>query len=110
MFAARPITTGRRRFVRVPLGRLLEFWTDSDDYLLGAEAIGKDVSLGGMFVETDIPCRCGERVRTQLTFPGSRRELVLWGIVRWTCREGIGMQFGRLGARETHEIIAFTMR
>ena len=110
MFARRLVTRRRRLFVRVPLERPLEFWTESDDFLLGAEGNGRDISLGGMFVETDIPCRFGERALVRLTLPKCRHQLALVGIVRWTCRDGMGMQFGRLGARNTHEILAFTMQ
>ena len=108
MFARRPVIAGRRSFARVPLGRSVEFWTDSDNFLLGAEGTVKDISLGGAFIETDIPCRFGERILVRLTLARGKREMALPGIVRWTGRDGIGVQFGRLGARDTHEIAEFT--
>jgi hypothetical protein len=110
MFARRTVIAGQRRFVRVPLRRPLELWTESDDFLLGAEATGRDISLGGMFVETDIPCRFGERVIVRLTLPAGKCQMDLAGVVRWTCPDGIGVQFGRLGARDTHEIAEFTTK
>ena len=89
--------------------RTIEFWADSDDFLLGVEGTGRDISLGGgMFIETDMPCRFGERTVVRVTLHGSRHEMALAGVIRWTCAAGIGVQFGRLGARETHEITEFT--
>src|ERR1700722_5836506 len=73
------------------------------------EGVSRDLSLGGMFVETTTPSLFGARV--QLVFPRPRpaRPLLVPGTVRWTSAEGMGVQFGSLGARETH-VIAETVR
>jgi hypothetical protein len=39
-----------------------------------------------------------------LRFPGTKAELRLPAIVRWATPDGFGVQFGSLGARETHAI------
>jgi type IV pilus assembly protein PilZ len=33
--------------------------------------------------------------------------MALPAVVRWTSKDGMGVQFGLLGARETHEITEF---
>jgi type IV pilus assembly protein PilZ len=37
-------------------------------------------------------------------FVGTKADLRLPGIVRWAKPDGFGVQFGSLGARETHAI------
>ena len=96
-----------RRTPRVPLHRAVEFSSDSDDVPVRMEGTARDISLGGMFIETDVPCAQGERITIHLTLPEGRQELSLPAIVRWTSKEGMGVQFGLLGARDTHEITTF---
>ena len=46
----------------------------------------------------------GAEVVIRTNLPGSSEEHVLPGVVRWTRPDGMGVQFGLLGARETHLI------
>ena len=63
----------------------------------------RDISTGGMYVETsDIPA-FGTKIGLQLDAPGLH-SMVLPGIVRWTKADGFGVQFQLLGARETHAL------
>jgi hypothetical protein len=64
--------------------------------------IAKDVSLGGMFIEAAETPAFG----TQLTILArlSGMDAKLPGVVRWAKPGGFGVQFGLLGARETHAI------
>jgi type IV pilus assembly protein PilZ len=67
-------------------------------------AVCHDISLGGMFIETDQPGRFGQAVRVLLTLPGLKSEAVVQATVRWTKPTGMGVQFGVMGARETHAL------
>lgn len=69
----------------------------------------KDISLGGMFIFSEIIPYFGDRLTLKLSIPGASAELVLPGVVRWSDRQagGFGVQFGLLGARETHTIVTF---
>lgn len=65
----------------------------------------RDVSLGGMFIETASPPPYGAAVRVFLRLPGLKDEVVVDTIVRWSKPDGMGVQFGVMGARETHALI-----
>jgi len=67
-------------------------------------AVCHDISLGGMFIETSEPARFGQKVRVMLTLPGMKSETVVEATVRWTKPSGMGVQFGVMGARETHAL------
>ena len=66
------------------------------------EGIGKDLSVGGMFVETDRVPPFGTQLVLQTDIGKSRVSLP--AVVRSTRTGGFGVQFGLLGARETHAI------
>lgn len=68
------------------------------------EATCSDVSLGGMFVETASPLSFGTPVKILVRLPGTKTETVLNAVVRWTTPNGMGVQFGSMGARETHAL------
>ncbi len=63
-----------------------------------------DISLGGMFIETKEPLAFGTDVVVHVHVPGEASAYALPAIVRWTEPDGMGVQFGNLGARETHTI------
>ena len=60
--------------------------------------------MGGMYVESDHGVVFGESLTLQLTLSGARAAMTLPAVVRWTDPRGFGLQFGLLGARETHAI------
>lgn len=68
---------------------------------------GKDVSLGGMFIECQTPPRFGTELQVHLTLPAQPGTLVLPAVVRWRNNGGFGVQFKLLGARETFAITRF---
>ncbi len=81
----------------------------------GAESygsgIGKDISIGGMFIETGEPAAFGAEVVVRVRFrtpSGSEQDFDLPGVVRWVRSGGMGVQFGLLGALETHAITELT--
>jgi hypothetical protein len=73
----------------------------------GGEAIEgsvKDISLGGMFVETEKQLPFASDVTLVLKGVAAR-ELRLPAVVRWSEKHGFGVQFGLLGAYATHAIV-----
>lgn len=74
----------------------------------GSEAplhgVAKDISIGGMFIQTDTPAAFGSEVTVKVKLPTAKAELTLRGVVRWVRDGGMGVQFGLMGALETHAI------
>jgi len=68
------------------------------------EGLAKDISIGGTFVETSEVVPFGTEVTIVGRFAGTKGDLRLPGTVRWAKPDGFGVQFGALGARETHAI------
>ena len=64
----------------------------------------RDISLGGMFIETALPAAVGATLVLGFTLPGHRKSMLVSATVRWTSKAGMGVQFGLLGASETHAI------
>jgi len=63
-----------------------------------------DVSLGGMFVVSEHNPIFGTQMTIALTLPGHPGPFELPCTVRWNKPDGFGVQFGLLGARETHAL------
>jgi hypothetical protein len=91
-----------RRFHRVPLGVPVEFRSGDSSHKVHGTA--KDISLGGMFIETASPAAVGVTLFLGFTLPGYGKPMFVSGTVRWTSQVGMGVQFGPLGASETHAI------
>ncbi|HEY8038652.1 MAG TPA: PilZ domain-containing protein [Polyangiaceae bacterium] len=69
----------------------------------------KDISVGGMFVETTTPLPFGADLMVHLTLPGQKAPFAMPAVVRWSRPgAGMGLQFGLVGARETHAITELT--
>lgn len=66
--------------------------------------MAKDISLGGMFIECGEALPFGTELIIVTQLPGYAPEARLPGVVRWAKPDGFGVQFGLLGARETHAI------
>ena len=66
--------------------------------------LGRDISLGGMFIEASEVPPFGTDLTIVGRLPGMDRDSRLPAVVRWTKPGGFGVQFGLLGARETHAI------
>ncbi len=92
----------QRRYARVPLDRSATFSIKGET---GARpGIAKDIAVGGMFIETATPARFGANVIIHVELPGQDGPVSLPGVVRWVRDGGMGVQFGLLGAVETHTI------
>jgi len=68
-----------------------------------------DVSLGGVFVETDEPPSFGSKVVVVCPLDEGAASR-LDAVVRWAKPGGVGLQFGLLGARDTHALTVFVKR
>jgi hypothetical protein len=64
----------------------------------------QNLSLGGAYIETTEPVAYGTQVSVFLHLPGLAGEARFEATVRWTKRDGMGVQFGLVGARETHAL------
>lgn len=96
-----------RRYNRAPLDCALEFVPKGGKQPVKGRS--KDISLGGMFVLTEAPLAFGVELVIHITLPGQKSAFALPAVVRWSrTGEGMGVQFGLLGARETHAITELT--
>ena len=94
-----------RRFRRAPISRAVVFTplpVQEGDVFSDGQSV--DISLGGMFVTTDFPAAFGAEISIHITLDDTAGELLLPAIVRWTRPDGMGVQFGLMGARETFAI------
>jgi hypothetical protein len=97
-----------RRFNRVPLEQPLLFAPKDDDAF--AEGTAVDISLGGVFILTDTPAAFGAEITIHAHLYGLDGEVALPGTVRWTKSDGMGVQFGPLGAKVTLAITEIVRR
>ncbi len=68
------------------------------------EAFSRDLSLGGMFVETASPFPYGAEVVAEVHLPALVRPSPIRCTVRWVIAAGVGVQFGALRVAETWAI------
>ena len=66
------------------------------------EARGKDISVGGMFLQASEQPPFGTVLSIVGRLPGAKKDVTLPAVVRWAKPDGFGVQFGLLGALETH--------
>jgi len=67
--------------------------------------VARDLGLGGMFVNASEPFSYAAEVSVVFGRDPIGIELRLPAVVRWVTAHGFGLQFGRLGARETHALV-----
>jgi uncharacterized protein (TIGR02266 family) len=97
----------QRRHQRAPIDVAVEFVAKGSAERAAGHV--KDVSVGGMFIVTPTPLPFGAELVVHVTLPGQKAAFALPGVVRWSrTGEGMGVQFGLLGARETHAITELT--
>jgi hypothetical protein len=95
-----------RRHNRAPLDASVEFVGKGSSERIAGRA--KDISLGGMFIETLHPLPFSSELVVHVLLPSQKAPFALPGVVRWTRDGGMGVQFGLIGARETHAITELT--
>jgi Tfp pilus assembly protein PilZ len=91
-----------RRHHRVPFSEPVVFARKGSESRVSGQS--HDISIGGMFIQTQSPAPFGAEVVIHLHVPGEASAFALPAIVRWTEPGGMGVQFQPLGARETHSI------
>jgi type IV pilus assembly protein PilZ len=96
----------QRRYNRLSIDIPVELVPKGSEERIAGRA--KDISLGGMYVETPKPMSFGSNLTIHVTLPGQRTPCSMPAVVRWTRGEGMGLQFGLIGARETHAITELT--
>jgi type IV pilus assembly protein PilZ len=62
-----------------------------------------------MFIVTDAPLPFAAELVLHVVLPGQKSEFALPSVVRWVGGGGMGVQFGLIGARETHAITQYVM-
>ncbi len=70
--------------------------------------VSRDISLGGIYIETESPFAFGSVITVYITLPAYETELALPAVVRWNSPDGMGLQFGSMGAHATHAITEVT--
>jgi hypothetical protein len=70
-------------------------------------ASGRDLSIGGVFIECQTPLPFGTPLEITFTLPGSSEAMNLPAVSRWVSKTGMGIQFGLFGARVTYQITEF---
>jgi type IV pilus assembly protein PilZ len=98
-----------RRYQRTPVDVAVEFAAKGSSNRFSGRA--RDLSLGGMYVQTATPLPFGSEIVVHVLLPGQKAPMALPAVVRWSrATEGMGLQFGLLGARETHAITELSSR
>jgi type IV pilus assembly protein PilZ len=92
----------QRHYVRARLNAPATFFVKGSTE--GRSGLAKDISVGGMFVETATPASFGDEVIVHVVLDGAAEPLMLPAVVRWLQDGGMGVQFRLLGAVETHII------
>jgi uncharacterized protein (TIGR02266 family) len=101
------LSSERRKHTRVSLSVEVDVSSDSNFF------VGKtrDLSMGGLFIETPIPMPIGSAVTVELTLKGRKHALtseVMWALDgRDGATVGIGVQFRDLPPKSRNAILAF---
>jgi PilZ domain len=65
----------------------------------------RDISLGGAFLETKRKIAYETRVKVFIFLPALKAETMVESVVRWSTGDGMGVQFGVMGAKETAALV-----
>ena len=95
-------TQHKRMHFRKRMQRPVEFTLGKDARRFG---VCRNVSLGGMLMETAEPAAFGARVTIFMELEGLDGETSLPGVVRWTKEGLMGVQFDLCGARITYALL-----
>jgi hypothetical protein len=99
----------KRRHHRVPLETIVTCRsTEIETEVFQCEANARDISIGGMYLQSTDPPPLGRKLELCFQLPGKSVTLRLPAIVRWFGTDGFGVQFQLLGAKETHAITRYT--
>jgi uncharacterized protein (TIGR02266 family) len=96
----RTVTANKRQFERIN-AQLTVCFANGDAVV---EAKTRDVSLGGIFINTDRALPYGTVTTFEIDLPALPAPATIEGTVRWSSTDGMGVQFHSLRARETWAI------
>ncbi|HEV8247740.1 MAG TPA: PilZ domain-containing protein [Polyangiaceae bacterium] len=91
----------KRNHARVPLNVTVSCERPDGEKF---SAVSTDISIGGMFLQSEVEVPHGIELVIVAKLPGAKQELKLPAVVRWVKPGGFGVQFGLLGAVDTHAI------
>ncbi len=95
--------SGRRKHPRVPVVTVVDYATRNGAY----KDFIRNISAGGVFIETRMPFSVGEEVALTFTLPKQEKHIKIKGkIVRSTDR-GIGVRFLMAGEEEEEMLESF---
>lgn len=69
-----------------------------------------DIGIGGAFVEANPHVEIATKIAFVVSLPGAARPSTIEATVRWTTAHGMGLQFGLMGALETHALVTLLER
>jgi type IV pilus assembly protein PilZ len=70
----------------------------------------RNLGIGGLFLTANISLSFGAKVTVTIDFPAPVGRLVFPAVVRWRDNDGTGLEFGLLGAKQTHAIAQLMRR
>ena len=94
----------KRQFDRFVVALKVTYTRDGER----VEALSRDVSLGGMFIETELSLPYGTKFELAVTLPALAQPALIDATVRWVGPTGMGVQWGALHAKETWAINQLT--
>lgn len=97
-----------RQFARTPIDVGVDVALKDGSETFRARA--RDISVAGMFIHCDRRLDFRTELAVTIILPGEEKERVFPGVVRWSNSEGFGVQFGLLGALDTHAITELQVR
>jgi len=100
------MTSERRQSPRLSINVEIDFESDNNFY----SGKTRDVSLGGVFIETTIPLAIGTQIQVDLKFLKHRAKVdaeVAWQLVDHGHVVGVGVHFLHVSAAATKSIAAF---
>jgi len=106
MLAEKMSYANKRRHERYPA--VLDVAFDQTGGRVAARS--RDVSLGGMFIETDRALPYGTRFHLEVRLPALDVPVLIEATVRWSGTTGMGVQWGTLRAKETWAINQLSRR
>lgn len=98
----------KRVSTRVPIRVQVEY-ESVDDFLADYSS---NISLGGMFIQTDQPLDLGTRFRLRFKLPDRTKTVETFGVVRWVVPDdgtpgtvpGMGIQFDDLSSTDKRAV------
>jgi type IV pilus assembly protein PilZ len=94
----------QRKHRRHALHPVVSFRVGDDGPEIGG--VCRDISLGGAFVETSVIPLFSTDIRISVRLPGAH-DVCVSATVRWAGKDGMGIQFGPMSARDTHALVEY---